>query len=557
MTTYQMDMGERPIVPIDDLPLPVALSAVPTGRFTALNRAAALEWGYDQATLTALMVSNVFREHPRFAGALDHLLHAGAGSVLACDAELVQGNGQVRSVTLRGLVVDADPEPVAMLVSIDSTFERDRERTLAADARRLRALIEANFDAYYDWHLDAGYHEWSAQFDALLGLPPGQSFPRHLEAWVDRLDPDEADNVVARLHRSVERGEPYVDEYRLRDDAGNYRLISDRGIVLLDDAGRPSDLVGVMRDITDESLAQNALEESLALYRTLFEAETNPTIRTDASGLVVDANEAFLSFFGISRDEAQRQTAAQLFGPSATKVLDALRHADADEVEPRSFEASDLAGAHGKTLRISVVPCAVAGEPQFFWLGTDISDLQALTVALRESEESLQEQTRALQERAVALRVILQQGRQEREDLSASLQSNLDRLVEPMLDRLGRFLSNRPESAYVDAVRQTLRDICGSIQTDGEGPSQPVWQKAHLTPREQEVARLVQSGKTSDQVAEILHLSAATVNYHRKNIRRKLGLTGQAPRLTSILGVAPADEGAESQAGDEAPQASG
>lgn len=557
MTTYHMDISERPIVPIDDLPLPVALAAVPSGRFTALNRAATLEWGYDEATLTALVVSNVFREHPRFAGAVDHLLHAGAGSVLACDAELVLGNGQVRSVTLRGLVVDAGPEPVAMLVSIDSTFERDRERTLAADARRLRALIEANFDAYYDWHLDAGYHEWSAQFDALLGLPPGQSFPRHLDAWVERLDPEEAEGVVARLQRSVERGEPYVDEYRLRDDAGNYRLISDRGIVLLDEAGRPSDLVGVMRDITDESQARKALEESLALYRTLFEAETNPTIRTDVAGRVVDANEAFLTFFGISRDEAQRRTATQLFGPSATNVLDSLLKADPAEAEPRSFEASDLANAHGKTLRISVVPCAVGGEPQYFWLGTDVSDLQALTVALRESQESLREQTRALQERAVALRVILQQGRQEREDLSASLQSNLDRLVEPMLDRLGRFLSNRPEAAYVDAVRQTLRDICGSIETEGENSTQPVWQKAHLTPREQEVTRLVQSGKTSDQVAEILHLSAATVNYHRKNIRRKLGLTGQTPRLTSILGVAHLNVEAESRNDGEVPPAPG
>jgi DNA-binding NarL/FixJ family response regulator len=42
--------------------------------------------------------------------------------------------------------------------------------------------------------------------------------------------------------------------------------------------------------------------------------------------------------------------------------------------------------------------------------------------------------------------------------------------------------------------------------------------------REREVLRLVASGKTSAQIAEILHIATGTVEVHRRNIMRKLDL---------------------------------
>jgi DNA-binding CsgD family transcriptional regulator len=44
-----------------------------------------------------------------------------------------------------------------------------------------------------------------------------------------------------------------------------------------------------------------------------------------------------------------------------------------------------------------------------------------------------------------------------------------------------------------------------------------------LSPREQEIGILVIEGKTSRQIAELLCLSPATVQKHRKNIRQKVG----------------------------------
>lgn len=46
---------------------------------------------------------------------------------------------------------------------------------------------------------------------------------------------------------------------------------------------------------------------------------------------------------------------------------------------------------------------------------------------------------------------------------------------------------------------------------------------------------MVRSGKSSKEIAEVLNLSVAGVDFHRKNLRRKLGLTNTNRNLRSYL----------------------
>ena len=45
-----------------------------------------------------------------------------------------------------------------------------------------------------------------------------------------------------------------------------------------------------------------------------------------------------------------------------------------------------------------------------------------------------------------------------------------------------------------------------------------------LTPREEEVVKLIAEAHTNAQIAEILHLAEKTVESHRANVLRKLGM---------------------------------
>jgi DNA-binding NarL/FixJ family response regulator len=65
-----------------------------------------------------------------------------------------------------------------------------------------------------------------------------------------------------------------------------------------------------------------------------------------------------------------------------------------------------------------------------------------------------------------------------------------------------------------DAQRALIKDVLdrGSEQAD------------ELTPREQEVVKLVAEAHTNREIAEILHLAEKTVESHRANAMRKLGM---------------------------------
>jgi DNA-binding NarL/FixJ family response regulator len=70
------------------------------------------------------------------------------------------------------------------------------------------------------------------------------------------------------------------------------------------------------------------------------------------------------------------------------------------------------------------------------------------------------------------------------------------------------FLTNAAERSI---IRQWMSD-------DAAAPAVP------LTPREEEVVKLIAEAHTNSQIAEILHLSEKTVESHRANVLRKLGM---------------------------------
>ncbi len=74
----------------------------------------------------------------------------------------------------------------------------------------------------------------------------------------------------------------------------------------------------------------------------------------------------------------------------------------------------------------------------------------------------------------------------------------------------------RGESFLTNAAQQSL--VRAWIADDSAGPAEP------LTPREREVLKLVAEAHTNREIGEILHLSEKTVESHRGNLLRKLGM---------------------------------
>jgi DNA-binding NarL/FixJ family response regulator len=73
--------------------------------------------------------------------------------------------------------------------------------------------------------------------------------------------------------------------------------------------------------------------------------------------------------------------------------------------------------------------------------------------------------------------------------------------------------------------------------------AKPQHQDNQLTLREQEVLRHIANGESNKQIARELDLSVRTVETHRLNIKRKLGIEGQAELIKFAVQHAPLGEG--------------
>ena len=71
---------------------------------------------------------------------------------------------------------------------------------------------------------------------------------------------------------------------------------------------------------------------------------------------------------------------------------------------------------------------------------------------------------------------------------------------------------------YAGAISALIRDYLMRSRQNDRLP------ESILTPREEEVVKLVAEAHTNKEIAEVLHLSEKTVESHRANVLRKLGM---------------------------------
>jgi DNA-binding CsgD family transcriptional regulator len=64
---------------------------------------------------------------------------------------------------------------------------------------------------------------------------------------------------------------------------------------------------------------------------------------------------------------------------------------------------------------------------------------------------------------------------------------------------------------------------------------QTVSQYPHVTAKELQVAALVREGKANKEIADLMHVSLNTIEIHRYNLRKKLGLQNKKVNLRSYL----------------------
>jgi DNA-binding NarL/FixJ family response regulator len=162
-------------------------------------------------------------------------------------------------------------------------------------------------------------------------------------------------------------------------------------------------------------------------------------------------------------------------------------------------------------------------------LGT-MAELAAARDELARRAEELRARRRVLRRKNIALREMLSQLELEKRQMAERVQANAVTLVGPAVARLARSgLTAEARRRLVAVARKHLEQI-----TSGLGGAVSA-AAARLSPREVEVCDLIRTGLSNKEIAPTLGVSLSTVERHRHNIRRKLGLAGASTNLATYL----------------------
>ncbi|SDB59627.1 PAS domain S-box-containing protein [Desulfonatronum thiosulfatophilum] len=162
-----------------------------------------------------------------------------------------------------------------------------------------------------------------------------------------------------------------------------------------------------------------------------------------------------------------------------------------------------------------------------------LRDLSAQTLL----EKGLRRKRAEVEGMSLALRNVVRSSEEEKDKAREDVIREIRTDVLPALERMAR--ENSPEMR--DTLKQMIEARIEELSADaaprgtgslGGGTSRLMLK---LTQREIEICNLIRLGSSTRDIAEFLNTSFDTVQTHRKNIRRKLGLKGRKVSLYSFL----------------------
>ncbi len=309
----------------------------------------------------------------------------------------------------------------------------------------------------------------------------------------------------------------------------NYRIIA---TPIRDPKGRIIAAIEMVEDITERKRVAETLRVSEQRHRSYIELTGQLGWTTNADGELVEDLPTWRRFTGQSEEEIKGTGWAKALHPDDVEhALDTWQKAVAAKSD---YEVEYRVRRHDGVYRhwlVRGVPLYKENGMIQEWIGTsvDITDQKRVEEELRANTGELRVKTRALEEMNAALRVLLKQREEDKNELEERILASVKELVMPNLGELKKSLTGMKELTHVQILESNLQDIIS-----------PFVQKLsvqflNLTQKEIQIANLIKEGKTTKEIARFMNLSKFAIDTHRAHLRSKLGLTNKKANLRTYL----------------------
>ena len=204
-----------------------------------------------------------------------------------------------------------------------------------------------------------------------------------------------------------------------------------------------------------------------------------------------------------------------------------LRRIDPDAA-PRNYEFGFI-DKRGNIKDIFITISMIPGTTISVASLLDVTERKQTEEEVKKRGREVQIKSRNFEEVNTALKVLLKRREEDKNELEEKVFLNVRELAMPYIEKLKISKLDNKQITYVSILEKSLSDIISPFLHN------MTLKYSKLTPKEIQVANLVKEGKKSKDIAEFMNLSLRAVDFHRGNIRNKLGMKNKKANLQSFL----------------------
>lgn len=414
----------------------------------------------------------------------------------------------------------ADWKTMGQLEAVERLAETNRELTL--EKNKYENILEATSDMVLVTDPKGMISEVNTEakivlknrdllgryFGEVLGL--GEE---SLETLLNRYPVNEHHEIQLEITSSV---------YNLRIIPLQSVSLASRGymIVLADITLLVKQRESLMREVTERT---NALADSEKQFTALFQNAGESILLVDEEFRIVESNRRSSLVFGLDHKQLVGVSFLDLCS-DGNELKNLVRN-----VKNLKFGQNWEGELKGKRQNGHIFPMSTTINRIDLETGPIIQILVKDITNQKELEQNLQHEKNRLEELNITLRTVLRSINEKNTEYQKEIYQTIEEVLLPALERIGRESDAGVRDSYVNLVRDQLLKLTGDIDIECD---------AHLlklSPTEMKICQFIQAGSATKDIAEALGLSAETIQTHRKNIRKKLGIRGRDVTLYNYL----------------------
>jgi PAS domain S-box-containing protein len=233
---------------------------------------------------------------------------------------IITRDGTVRWIYDKGrFIYDGENKPLRWQgMMLDITERRQTEEALRESERLFRFLGEGILHQVWTAQPDGKLDYVNERTLEYFGLPMEEMLG---EGWQNYIHPDDLQNCVEHWTKSLETGEYYQVEFRLKKADGTYRWHLARATAGHDKDGKIFKWFGTSTDIEEHKLAGAAMRESEYKLRTLLDSMSEGLLQVSNSDVIEFVNDRFCEMSGYKREELLGQVSEVLLDEEGRKFV--------------------------------------------------------------------------------------------------------------------------------------------------------------------------------------------------------------------------------------------